>query len=113
MSKHITFFNYVVDDVESKEYDPSLPFGGIRQDSPDKIKQEFNDFVKEYNSHIDKLVLVIISSEKATGFIDFGTSIHSLSTTQFTQNAPLLSGALFYVICLILIQLHACLHLLN
>ena len=56
MNKHITFYNYVIDDVNSKEYNPSLPFGGIRKDAPDKIKQQFDEFVKEYNTHINKLV---------------------------------------------------------
>lgn len=56
MSKRITFYDYVVDNVNSKEYDESLPFGGIRKDAPDKIKQQFDKFVKEYKSCIDKLI---------------------------------------------------------
>ena len=56
MSKHITFYDYVIDNIESKEYNPALPFGGIRRDAPTEIKQRFNEFAKEYNSCIDKLV---------------------------------------------------------
>lgn len=56
MSRHVTFYDYVIDDSKSKEYDPTLPLGGIRKDAPREMVEAYNRFVKEYNSSIDKLV---------------------------------------------------------
>lgn len=44
---HTTFYDYIIGDEDSKEYDKTLPFGGIRKDAPEKIKADFEDFVIE------------------------------------------------------------------
>ena len=41
MSYHVTFYNYIIDDVNSKDYDKNLPFGGIRKDTPVLHKKRY------------------------------------------------------------------------
>lgn len=56
MSKHLTFYHYVVGDIDSKEYNPSFPFGGIKKDAPEQMKKDYDRFCKEYQSCVDRLV---------------------------------------------------------
>ena len=56
MSYHVTFYNYIIDDVNSKDYDKNLPFGGIRKDTPVLHKKRYEEFCKEYEASVERLV---------------------------------------------------------
>lgn len=56
MSRHITFYHYLIVDDKSEQYNPKLPFGGIKEDAPEKIKERYDEFVEEYRKCEEKLI---------------------------------------------------------
>lgn len=55
-SMHLTFYHYLVDDENAEEYDKSLPYGGVKKDTPQKHKKEYEKFVEEYKKCEQKLI---------------------------------------------------------
>lgn len=41
-----SFINYILDE-DDEGFNDALPFGGIRDDSPDEVKKAYNNYVKK------------------------------------------------------------------
>ena len=51
------FFDYILDD-DQPGYDENLPFGGIREDAPEKAKKAYAAYPKEYRKQQEQGVKV-------------------------------------------------------
>lgn len=65
MSRHLTFYHFLIEDKGDKEYDPSLPFGGIRNDTPELCKEQYRKFLKEWEEIKKKSISEGKSPEEA------------------------------------------------
>lgn len=65
MSMGKRFYHFLVDDETSDEYDPNLPFGGIKKDTPEIFKKSYNEFLKEWKKTKSELISKGYSQEEA------------------------------------------------
>lgn len=65
MNRHLTFYHFLIDDKKDKEYNPTLPFGGIRKDAPELCRKQYSKFLREWEEIKKKSVSEGISLEEA------------------------------------------------
>ena len=41
------FIDYIIGDEDEKEFDSSLPFGGLKKEAPDEAREAYELFVKD------------------------------------------------------------------